>query len=199
MDSQSTMHAYLDWAKGRLDEIDATLGSFESSATKLQADTRTKAESALANMRTARDAFRKSMKDYGQASEASLNCSKEALESQWNAFEASVQTYLDSTGKQVKDQQAAFLARAAAQRKAWQELIDTFHRSTASFAADRRDDMEKVLERMTTEADAAKIKLDKLNKAGSESWAAMKSALSETRDAMDRAQKAALDAFKRAS
>ena len=199
MDSQSTMHAYLDWAKGRLDEIDATLVSFESSATKLQADTRTKAESALANMRTARDAFRKSMKDYGQASEASLNRSKEALESQWNAFEASVQTYLNSTGKQVKDQQAAFLARAAAQRKAWQESIDTVQRSTASFAADRRDDMEKVLERMTTEADAAKTKLDKLNKAGSESWAAMKSALSETRDAMDRAQKAALDAFKRAS
>jgi hypothetical protein len=52
---------------------------------------------------------------------------------------------------------------------------------------------------MTTEADAARVKLDKLNKAGSESWAAMKSALSETRDAMDRAQKAALDAFKRAS
>jgi hypothetical protein len=190
MDSQSTMHAYLDWAKGRLDE---------SSATKLQADTRTKAESALANMRTARDAFRKSMKDYGQASEAALARSKEALESQWNAFEASVQTYLDSTGKQVKDQQAAFLARAAAQRKAWQESIDTFHRSTASFAADRRDDMEKVLDCMTTEADAANVKLDKLNKAGSESWAAMKSALSETRDAMDRAQKAALDAFKRAS
>jgi hypothetical protein len=46
------------------------------------------------------------------------------------------------------------LARAAAQRKAWQESIDTFYRSTASFAADRRDDMEKVLERMTTEADA---------------------------------------------
>ena len=91
------------------------------------------------------------------------------------------------------------MARAAAQGKAWQESIDTFHRSTASFAADRRDDMEKVLERMTTEADAAKVKLDKLNKAGSKAWAAMKSALSETRDAMDRAQKAALDAFKRAS
>jgi hypothetical protein len=111
MGSQSGMHAYLDWAKGRLDEIDATLATFESNAAKVQTDARTRAESAMADMRTAGDAFRKSIKEHGQASEATLTRSKEVLETQWRAFEASVQTYLDVIGKQAKEQQAAFLAR----------------------------------------------------------------------------------------
>jgi hypothetical protein len=150
-------------------------------------------------MRTARDAFRKSMKEQGQASETVLAQSKAALDNQWRAFETGVQTYVDVTGKQVKDQQAVFLACATAQRKAWQESTDKLQKSAASFAADRRGDIEKAVKHMTTEADAAKVKLDKLQKAGGESWAAMKSALSETRAAMDQAHKAALDAFKRAS
>ena len=198
MGSQSGMHAYLDWAKGRLDEIDATLASFESNAAKLQTDARTRAESAMADMRTAGDAFRKSIKEHGQASEATLTRSKEVLETQWRAFEASVQTYLDVIGKQAKEQQAAFLARAAAQGKAWQDAINRLHKSTTSFAADRREEIEKAVKRMTTEAEAAKVKLEELNQAGSESWTAMKSALSETRTALDRAHQAAYDAFKRA-
>ena len=47
MSSQSTIHPYLDWAKERLDEIDATLASFEHKAEKLQADARPKAEKAM--------------------------------------------------------------------------------------------------------------------------------------------------------
>ncbi len=199
MTSQNTMHAYLDWVKERLAEIDATLTSFKTSAAKLQADARTKAEHAIADMRTAGDVFRRSMKEYGQAGEAAFTRSNEALEKQWTAFEASVQTYLDVTGKRVSDQQAIFLARAAAQHKAWQEAIDKLHKGTVSFAADRRSDIEEAVKHMTTEAAAAKVKLDKLHKAGGESWTAMKSALSETRASLDRTNKAAHDAFKRAT
>ena len=195
MTGQSSMHAHLDWAKCRLDEIDATLASFESSAGKLQSEARSRAEPALARMRAARDAFRRAIKEKGQATEAALALSKKELESQWAAFELSAQTYLD---EHVKNLKAAFMARAAAQRKAWQETIDMLHESTASVAAHRRDDIEKAVKHMTAEADAAKAKLDKLNKASGESWTAMKSALSETRATLDRAQQAAFDAFKRA-
>ena len=62
MSSSSTIHPYLDWAKERLDEIDATLASFEHKAAKLQADARTKAETAMTDMRTARDQFHKSIR-----------------------------------------------------------------------------------------------------------------------------------------
>ncbi len=53
MTSQSIVHSYLDWAKERLDEIDATLSSFQHNAAKLQADVRAKAEKAIADMQAA--------------------------------------------------------------------------------------------------------------------------------------------------
>jgi hypothetical protein len=194
MSSQSTIHPYLDWAKERLDEIDATLASFEHSAKKLQADARTKAEKAMTDMRTARDDFQKSIKEQGQASEAAVASSKKALEKQFTAFEAAVPAFLEATGQHVKEVEAAFRARAEAQRKAWQEAIDKLHKSAKSFADNRRDEIEAAVKHMKVEADAAKTKLDK---AGGESWAAMKTALTETRTALDKAQQAVHESLKR--
>ena len=79
MTDQNKLHAYVDWMKERLDEIDATLASLESSATAMQADARTKADAALTAMRSARDVFRKSLKEHAQSSEAAFERSKAAL------------------------------------------------------------------------------------------------------------------------
>ena len=199
METHSSVHVYLDWAKGRLDEIDATLASLESSAAKLYGDARAKADRAVADMRQARDACGKLMKEQAQAGQETLGRSKEALDKQWALFERSYQAYVDAAGKQVDVQRAAFEARAAAQRKAWQEAIDKLHKSATVFAVDRRADLDKAVTQMKTQADAVKVKFDKLNKASGESWGALKSALSESRDALDRAYQAAQEAFKRAS
>lgn len=197
MSSQSTIHPYLDWAKERLDEIDATLASFEHKAAKLQADARSKAEKATCDMRAARDAFHKSIKEHGGASEVAVASSKKALETQWTAFEAAVPAFLDATGQHVKEVETAFQARAEAQRKAWHEAIVKLHKSAKSFADKRRDEIEAAVKHMKVEADAAKAKLDKLDQAGGESWAAMKSALTETRTALDKAQQAVHESLKR--
>ena len=197
MSSQSTIHPYLGWAKERLDEIDATLASFEHRATKLQADARAKGEKAMADMRAAQNEFQKSLKEHGAASEAAVASSKKALETQWTAFEAAVPAFLEATGQQVKEVEAAFRARAEAQRKAWHEAIDKLHESAKSFADNRRDEIEAAVKHMKVEADAAKARLDKLDKAGGESWAAMKSALTETRTALDKAQQAVHESLKR--
>ena len=156
----------------------------------MRPDVRTKAESAMSDMRAARDAFRKSIEQHEQVNEAAPGRSKAALESQWAAFEDSVQTYLESVGKQVTEQEMIFRARADAQSKAWQQAIGNLHKSATSFAADRRGEKEAAVKRLESEADAAKVKLDKLNKAESASWVAMKSALTETRAALDRAHQA---------
>ena len=42
MDSQSSMHFYLNWAKERIDEMDAMLASLEQNASGMQADARRK-------------------------------------------------------------------------------------------------------------------------------------------------------------
>ncbi len=93
MASQSKMHPYVDWAKERLDEIDATLASFESSVAKMQTEARARAEKALTDIRGTRDAFRKSLAEHAQASETAFDQLKASLETRWTAFEADVQTF----------------------------------------------------------------------------------------------------------
>jgi hypothetical protein len=198
MTSQSHMHVYLNWAKERLDEMDATLALFESKVGELQGDARAKAESALADMRAKRDAFRETIKKEAEMSEADWTRAKAVMEADWNAFEASVQKYVDAAGVKGEQQKAAFQARADAQRKAWQEAIDKLDNTAKGIAADRRAEVESAMKRMKAEAAAAEAKLDKLNRAGTKSWAAFRTALGETRTAFDRANQEVYDAFKRA-
>lgn len=189
-------HPHLAWAMWGLDEIEATVASLESKVHK-HPDDRTKAQSAIADLRSARDAFRTSIEEHRQHNEAPVARPKEALESQWAAFEDSVQTYLQTVDKQVTEQETVFRARADAQRKAWQQAIDNLHNSVASLAADRRGDIEAAVKHLESQAEASKAKLDKLNKAEGASWTAMKSALSETRAALERANQNVIDTFKR--
>jgi len=62
MPEHSAIHFYLNWAKERIDEMDATLASLEAKASELQADARSKANQALADMRKKRDDFRDTLK-----------------------------------------------------------------------------------------------------------------------------------------
>jgi ElaB/YqjD/DUF883 family membrane-anchored ribosome-binding protein len=198
MATQSSVHVYLNWAKERLDEMDATLASFESKVGQLRGELRAKAESTLADMRARGDAFRETIKKEREANEAAWARVKAALEADWNAFEASVQKYIDTAGEQIGQQEAAFRASAEAQLKAWQGAIDEFQTSAKGFAADRKADVESALKRMKVEAETAKAKLAGLNRAGNESWSALKTGLAETRAAFDRTNQAVNDAFKRA-
>jgi hypothetical protein len=197
MSNRSSIHSYLDWAKERLDEIDATLASFEDNAAKLQADASAKAQKAMADMRAARDDFRKSIKENGQESEAVIATSKKTLESQWTSFEEGVLAYLEATGQKAKEQEAAFRACAEAQRKAWHDTIDRLHKSGKNLVDKQRNEIETAVKNLKSESEAAKTRLDKLNKTGGESWAAMKAALAETRAALDKANQAVHDSLKR--
>jgi hypothetical protein len=100
MPAQSSMHMYVNWAKERLDEMDATLALFEKKVAEVRADARAKADSALADMRAKRDAFRDVLKTESKAGEAEWTRAKAALEKDWSAFEAAVQKYVDAAGKQ---------------------------------------------------------------------------------------------------
>ena len=196
MTSQNSTQTYIDWAKERLDEIEATLAAFEAGARTLQADARSKATTAVTRVQAARDAFRKEIAEQKQATQADLALSRKKLEVQWSAFETSAQTYLEATSERLKDGQAAFLARTLAQRDAWQAAIDMLQKSAVNAVAGRRAEIETTLNDLKADAEAAKAKLDKLHKAGGVSWDAMRAALSETRTALDRAQETALQAFK---
>ena len=199
MTTQSNIHFFVNWAKGRLDEMDATLTSLEGKVGGVQADARDKANEILADLRKKRDDFRDTVKKQSEANEAAWISAKTNLESEWNVFEAEVKKYVESFGKQIEQQQTTFKLQSAAQLKAWRQAADKLGGSAKEFAAERRGEIDAVVKRMNTDATAAEEKLQKLSQAGDQSWSALMAALTETRAAFDRANEAATDAFKRAA
>jgi hypothetical protein len=199
MQTQSSNHFFLNWAKERLDEMDAALTSLEGKVGAVQADALDKANKALAELRKKRDGFRDTVKKQTEANEAAWTSAKTKLESEWNVFEAEIKKYVENFGKKIEQQQETFKLQSAAQLKAWREAADKLGRSAKELAAEGRGEIDAVVKRMNTDATAAEEKLQKLNQAGAQSWSALMAALTETRAAFDRANQAAMEAFKRAA
>jgi DNA repair exonuclease SbcCD ATPase subunit len=199
MRSQSNIHFYVNWAKERLDEMEATLTSLEGKAGEVQAEARDKADKVLASLQKKRDEFRDTIKKHADANEAAWISTQTKLESEWSSFETEVTKYVDSFGKQIEQQQALFKLQAAAQLNAWREAANKLGSNAQEFAAERRGEIDAAVKRMNAEAVAAEQKLQQLNQAGTQSWSALMAALAETRGAFDRANQAAREAFKRAA
>lgn len=198
MSAQGNIHFFANWAKERLDEMDATLTSLEGKAAEVQANARDRANKVLTELRKNRDAFRDAVKMQSGANESAWTSAKTKLETDWNAFEAEVEKYIENYGKQFELQQATFKHQAAAQVKAWREAGEKLASAANEFAAERRGEIEASVKKMKADAVAAEEKLQKLSQAGTESWSALTAALTETRTVFDRANHAAWEAFKRA-
>ena len=193
----SNAHFYLNWAKERIDEMDAVLTSLQSRATQVSAESRAAADQLVADLRSKRDAFQNDLKRQAEAGEAAWAQSRAKLETDWSAFQADVKKYVEDFGQQMKQQQTTFQDIAAAQLKAWREAADRFQAAAADLAVDRRARMEATVQQMKADASAAEANFQKLAKAGTESWAALSAALTDSRAAFDRANRTAWDAFKR--
>ena len=197
MATQGNIHFYVNWAKERLDEMEAVLTSLEGKAGEAQADARDRADKAITGLRKTRDIFRDTVKKQAEANEAAWATAKAQLEPEWNAFEADVRQYVESFSKQVEQQQATFKVQAEAQLKAWREAADKLGSDAKQFAAARQAEIDVAVKRMQVDAGAAEEKLQKqLDQMGTQSWSALMGVLTETRAAFDRANQAARDAFK---
>jgi len=199
MPAQSSMHFYLNWAKERIDEMDAMLASLEAKASEVQADSRVRADQYLADLRKRRDEFEGSVKKQTDAGEAAWLSAKGQIEDRWKGFEVEVKKYVETCGKQIKQQQSTFQDAANAQMKAWRAAADKIQSAAAGLATDRRSDLDAALRQMKVDASQAEANLQKLRRAGEESWGALGGALAESRRAFDRANQAAWEAFKRAA
>jgi len=195
MTEQSSMHAYLNWTKQRIDEMDATLASLEAKAGQVTAESKIKAGQVLADMKKRRDEFQAKATTQAQAGEAAMQAGKAQLETQWQGFEAQVTSYFDTVGKQIGQQQATFRDVAVAQAKAWREAAETFQGEAAKIATARRADLDTAVRQMKADAVEVEARLQKLKQAGSESWAALGAALAESRKTFDRANQNAADAL----
>ncbi|MGB6860497.1 MAG: hypothetical protein WBE32_06180 [Pseudolabrys sp.] len=197
MPAQSSMHFYFNWAKERIDEMDAVLASLEAKAGEFQAESRSKADLLIADLHKKRDEFRETAKKQADAGEAAWLRAKSQLEGTWNDFEIEVKKYVETFGKQI--QQTTFQNAAAAQLKAWRDAAEKIHSAAAGLAVDRRSDIDATLTRMKADASKAEANLQEFKRAGTDSWVALNGALAESRAAFDRANQTAWDALKRAA
>jgi hypothetical protein len=143
MPEQSRMHFYLNWAKERVDEMDAALASVEAKASQLQADSKVKATQLIAELQKHRDEFQALAKKQAEAGEASWERTKAQLESTWSKFETQIKTYMETVGKQLQQQQAIFKDVAAAQVNAWREAAQNLQAAAGQVMAAQRADIDE--------------------------------------------------------
>jgi hypothetical protein len=89
------LHVYLNWAKERIDEMDAALASFEAKASQTKADLRPRVDQLIVDLKKRRDEFQASLQTVAEASEATWARTRADMEAQWNDFEAQVKTYFE--------------------------------------------------------------------------------------------------------
>jgi hypothetical protein len=194
MSTESTMHFYFNWAKERIDEMDAALASIEAKAPQVKADAKVKAEQLIADLKKRRDKFQALATKQAKEGETAWKRAQTQLQTQWNGFEAQLKAYVKTVGKQVEQQQAIFRDIAAAQAKAWREAADKLRDEGAKVAAAKRPEIDAALKQMKADADA---QLKKVKEAGDQSWSVISAALAQSRKAFDRANKAGWEALKR--
>jgi hypothetical protein len=199
MTSETDTHLFSNWAKERLDEIDATLAALQARVDTLQAETKTQAEKTIAEIRAQQQVFQDMLKKQTEEGTANWTNMMRGLESNWASFESLVQKYMNVTWKDGQHLQETFAARAAAQRKAWQEALESLREKANTFAAAHKKEAEEALNQLKAAADTAKARLETQQKAGVESWDALKTALEESRAAFDKATHKVIEAFTKAA
>jgi hypothetical protein len=202
MEAKMTVRAstpvYLNWARERIDEINAVLASLETSASHVREDARSQANQLIADLRKQGADFQTAVMNQEEAGETTWNSAKSYLEAGWSSFETLVKRYVDLLDKQVERRQATFEDVATAQLKAWRQSAAEFQHASAELAVAKRAELDVAITRMSAEASEVEARFERLKQAGSESWAALSGALAESRESFDRANRAVSDAFNRA-
>jgi acyl-CoA hydrolase len=192
MSKQPLVHEYLEWAKQKLGEIDATLASLDASVETLKGDARKQADSAIARVRTARDAFKANV-DAVRSDAASVKPIADdalvAIMAKWTEVELAFQEFLTAAAGQANVVKKALADRAEAQRQSWQSSLQAT-RATALAAIDRASaEADSAVRRLAAETEKAEAKLGRVSAVGDESRKAIKSGLDEAISIYDRTWK----------
>jgi hypothetical protein len=176
-------HAFTEWARSRLDEMDAAARAMQAKAQELDAEARQRAAEALAEVQRVRDSFEASAKRAQEQGEGAWKGAIETMNNNWKTFEAGVQSWVDA----AKTERDAFDARANAQLKAWQDTVDRYRTAASQAASERQAQLTTAVRRVEEQAQATRDRFDALRKASASSWSAMRKALDESRKAFEKA------------
>jgi len=187
MPKHSSFHFHIEWAKERLDEMDAALASLERHARAKEAEVRTKADQLIAGLRKRRDEYWRASDTLRYAAVDAWPRDKALLDKLWEGFSKDLNSYVEKLGTEAALQRALFQDSAAAQRNAWRDAVERLEKGGEEFADRRKAEIDDMLQQMKADASGVEAKIQKLNRAGNRSWAEMNEELAESRAAFDNA------------
>ena len=182
MPEQRRVQEYLEWAKQKLNEVEATLVALDGSLEVLKKDARTEADRAIARIRTARDAFKAkvdAVRPDAAAAKAAADRVYDAAETEWTEVELAFQDYLKAAAGQASVVKKALADRAEAQRQSWQTSLQAIRAAALAALDQARGEVDAAIRRLTVEAEKAEGKIGKVSAVGDESLKAIKGGLDE--------------------
>jgi chromosome segregation ATPase len=190
---KSSIHAPVEWAKRRLDEMDAAVAAMEAQMNEVQDRSRQQAADAFGEAQKWRDVFAARMKELQAQSEAARSEALASLDDAWAQFQAGADEWAAAT----KTHHETFQARASAQIDAWQDIVERYAKQAKDVAAAHQDQVNATLKDLREQANDARAKFDALSRASASSWPAFRQALDESRRAFEQAVATARREFKK--
>ncbi len=179
------------WAKARLAEIDAAIATLDAQTRALATDARARADATLQQLRATRDAFSAQINDIvadsKQKTDAQLAEARTALNAKWSEFELGLNSYLDAAKTEIALRSAVIQAREKAEEQYWQQAIATLKTEEEKVVAEQRPAIDAAIAALQSYADAAKVRLAKIQQAGTDAWTALQDSLADARKAFDKA------------
>lgn len=197
MFGHSSVHFQLNWVKEQLDEMDAALASLERSAKNAKSQSSSDAKRLIAALKKRRARFEAIVKKQAKDNDTAWRHNKAQLDAEWEKFEAKAAHQFKTAARQI-DQKAAFRRASGVQSMALRDAVEKLQEMAGDIAPPRRTGFKAAIRHMKAEAAKTEARMRKLGRAGSTSWLAMHAALAKSRDAFDRTNLKAGDAFRRA-
>jgi hypothetical protein len=194
MDDKGIIQQMADWARLRLDEIDAGVVAMEQRLRTIADEGQLQAHLALLEARKAREAYRIAFRNLSRATLNDAAARKEALDLAWGDFQRSADSWVAAAGHDIDD----LKARARAQAEAWERILGEYRARLMERAEDGKARMRASVEALEEASLRQKETWRKLEAAGGTSFAAWSTALGQARDAFDEALKVTKRRFKEA-
>ncbi len=195
MSQQSCAHEYLEWAKQKLDEIEATLVSLDNAAQTSKDDARTEADRVVVRIRATRDAFKANV----DALRADVTAVREVADIPTHRFRRNglklnwpIKTLyygITAVTGHANIIKQVIIARAEAQRESRQSSLQSVQATASDVIEQACGEIDAAIRRLTVETEKAEAELEKTSAVGGESWEAIKSSLEEVISVYDRTWK----------
>lgn len=200
MTKESRAHQEVEWAKQKLDEIDATLVALEQTVGDVNASARQHADQALAQLKAARDAAHKrydKLRANVDAARKGADNAYEDFKAEWADVELAFESFVATTRVQMDVARKAVAARAEAQRQSWERAVAAIQAAASDAVNEGQREFHTAIERLSAARRKMEAKAGDAASARDETWSAIKEGIDEARAAHGRAWKRIRDAFER--